>query len=309
MAKRKGKEFEQLVARLEEAIMDTPLSIKTNDKVEDLVTGQKREIDISIRGTLGSHPVFIIMECRDRPKDQDITWIEQLATKREQVGADIAVAVSSKGFFKPAYKLARIKNIELRTLTEIDHDTIVGWFEPTSIPVHHHTHRIINLNIFISGTAEIEPDLIKQAESIFYQNPVDGTFIFQEGLPGPISMNELISRITDFHTFFDDLKPGQKKIVRDLALQPDTGTEYQLVFDFGAIPVNKIIVSLELGFEIEDLPIISMKEYKENDRILGHTFRTGTGPILGPDQAFELYLPLKEEGRQVCLRIIEPNQE
>ncbi len=61
------------------------VQIKSPDFIADSITGEKREVDISLRGKIGSHPILIIIEVRDRDKVQDVTWIEQLATKRDNM--------------------------------------------------------------------------------------------------------------------------------------------------------------------------------------------------------------------------------
>lgn len=104
---RKGREFEKLVETFERVLAPHNVTVKSPDSIEDLDTGSPREIDISIRGKIGSVDVLIICECRDRKKPQDAPWIEQVAGKRRSVGADIAIAISASGFYKPAITKAK----------------------------------------------------------------------------------------------------------------------------------------------------------------------------------------------------------
>ena len=96
------REFERLVARIERDLAPRGAVVRSPDRVPDLVTGSLREVDASIRFTVGSAPILITIECRRRAAVQDDTWIEQLAAKKEKVGAAKTIAVSASGFSEPA---------------------------------------------------------------------------------------------------------------------------------------------------------------------------------------------------------------
>ena len=51
--------------------------------------------------------MLVILECRDRGGVQDVSWIDQVVGKRDDVGADKAIAVSQSGFTGAAQKHAR----------------------------------------------------------------------------------------------------------------------------------------------------------------------------------------------------------
>jgi hypothetical protein len=64
-----------------------------------------------------------------------VTWVEQLATKKVHVGAFHTIAVSSKGFSKPAIKAAALHGIGIRTINEVtDHD-ILNWVHSLEVEV------------------------------------------------------------------------------------------------------------------------------------------------------------------------------
>lgn len=116
---RTWREFEQLVARLEADCGPLGLTVKSPDRLPCKVTGRVREVDASIRSKVGSSEVLITMECRKRRPRQDVTWIEQLATKRANLGVDRTIAVSSSGFSPEAEVMARHYGIALRRLSEV----------------------------------------------------------------------------------------------------------------------------------------------------------------------------------------------
>lgn len=127
------REFEKLVTKLEKALFPIGAIIKTPDKLKDNVTGQLREVDGSIHFKSKNKETLITIECRKRGQKQDITWIEQLVTKRKSLNADKTIAVSSKGFSKSAKILAEQNSIILKTLGEIDPVTVAEWLIPKSI--------------------------------------------------------------------------------------------------------------------------------------------------------------------------------
>jgi hypothetical protein len=123
MASRKDipewKEFEQLVARIEKDAGPFGLTVTSPDKILCKVTGRKREVDVSIRSRAGTTDILVTIECRRRHPKQDVTWIEQLATKRDAIGASVTIAVSSSGFTPSAQAVADRHGIQLRRLSEI----------------------------------------------------------------------------------------------------------------------------------------------------------------------------------------------
>lgn len=117
MQPKAGREFERLASQLESSLAPRGAVVKSPDRIRDKFTGQLREVDASIRMTVGSAPVLIVLECRDRSRLQDTTWIEQIATKRLHIGATQMIAVSSKGFTDQAVKAADVHGILLRQIS------------------------------------------------------------------------------------------------------------------------------------------------------------------------------------------------
>lgn len=117
--KKKSREFELLTSRIEGALAPTGARIKSPDRIRDKITGQFREVDVSIRYNVGSVELLITIECRDRSRIQDVNWIEQIATKKAHIGADRTIAVSSTGFTDAAIIAANAHNISIRTISEI----------------------------------------------------------------------------------------------------------------------------------------------------------------------------------------------
>ncbi len=113
------KEFEQLVARIEKDAGPLGLTVVSPDRILCKITGRKREVDVSIRSRAGTTNILITIECRKRHPKQDVTWIEQLAAKRDAIGASCTIAVSSSGFSPNAAAVAHRHGVQLRRLSEV----------------------------------------------------------------------------------------------------------------------------------------------------------------------------------------------
>jgi Restriction endonuclease len=157
---RAGRSLEELVQGLERVLAKTPVEITSPDHIMGRNSGEMREVDVSLRSQVGSVNILVIIECRDRKRGQDVTWIEQLASKRKDVGADRAIAVSAKGFSKGAWSLAQAEHIDLRSFEEVDEDAVFSWLELQTI--EHRVRRVEVIRVGIE-TAE-EPSGITPAE-------------------------------------------------------------------------------------------------------------------------------------------------
>jgi Restriction endonuclease len=129
------RDREKIAARIEGLLAPMGAVIKSPDWLADINTGQKRQVDVSIRYKIGTATILIFVECRLRGKKDDQTWIEQLPTKRENLGADKVIIVSSKRLTEPALELARRKSIEVRLLSELSNDIVKTWLQSVAIRV------------------------------------------------------------------------------------------------------------------------------------------------------------------------------
>ncbi|MGE0201339.1 MAG: hypothetical protein AB7P76_10270 [Candidatus Melainabacteria bacterium] len=123
---RLGKEFELLVSRIERSLSPLGAVITTPDKIPDKVANIDREVDASIRYTVGSTPLLITIECRDRTSVQDITWLEQIKSKKESIGAHQTIVVSKEGFSRSAIEYANHHAIALRQIEEVTDEFILN---------------------------------------------------------------------------------------------------------------------------------------------------------------------------------------
>jgi hypothetical protein len=122
---RKGREFEELVTSIEKGLAPLGAVVKSPDFIPDRVSGKNREVDASIKYTIGSVPILITIECRDRVAKQDITWLEQIKSKRDSVRANQTIVVSKEGFSKEAKAFAALENIQIRQLSDVTDQDIL----------------------------------------------------------------------------------------------------------------------------------------------------------------------------------------
>jgi hypothetical protein len=117
-----GSELEQAVAEIERALLPEGFAVDQRTHVADSETGEIiAELDIMIKGPLGSSTVEWLVECRDRKSTgpAPASWIEQLKGRRDRFNLQRVFAVSTTGFSNPARALAKQFGIELRTVREI----------------------------------------------------------------------------------------------------------------------------------------------------------------------------------------------
>lgn len=172
------KDFERLVAIIERHLGPEGAIIKSPDHIPDKITGEMREVDASIRYQVGSVPILITIECRRRSAKQDTRWIEQIARKRDDIGASATIAVSSSGFSKPAIKKARYHEIETRLLHEISERAIFEWAKQIDIVLFRSLFNLGNLRIlFKNATHGEKPELHPDIKREYAKGDADYKFI------------------------------------------------------------------------------------------------------------------------------------
>ena len=112
-----GKEFEALVAWIK-ACLRGKATVTPNDKIVDVNSGKKRQIDVSIRVRDGADETLTIVEVRDHGRPVSTPYVESVITKRDSVGADVAMIVSRSGFYRPARRTAEANRVRLFTFSE-----------------------------------------------------------------------------------------------------------------------------------------------------------------------------------------------
>lgn len=191
-----SRDFEQLVARIEGVLAPSGAVVISPDRIPDIITRVAREVDASVRVQVGSVSLLITIECRDRVDVEDVTWIEQLATKQKHVGAAHTVAVSSKGFTKPAIAAARAHGISVRTVSEVTDATILAWVDTLEVEEVNSQLTLDQLALVYEGEhADVKMDVSSQ---ILYDRQGWDAPIFLDRMSGAtMSLAGLIGRAAD----------------------------------------------------------------------------------------------------------------
>ncbi len=203
---RKGRKLEIIIQQLEMLVTDEDVEIKSPDYIYDKVAQIEREVDISIKGKLGTHKLLIIIECRDRPSGpkENLLWIEQIYTKTKDINANKVLAVTTTDYTPAAKTKADFYGIELRFLKELNPTEVQGWLETVSIEMQHVHHEILNVNMGLMSSLDkvkINPENIrlvnKSVQKKWEMKAGDEIFV-NESTGNRTSLNGLISSCQEF---------------------------------------------------------------------------------------------------------------
>ena len=108
---RKGRNFELSYKWLYDLDKDK-YKVTSPAFICDKTTGDTREVDVLIEYYDKDNNLRkIAVECRDRNSNQDLMWIEQLKTKRDDLGLDFIVATTTSKFTKGAISKAKYHGV------------------------------------------------------------------------------------------------------------------------------------------------------------------------------------------------------
>lgn len=113
----KWRKFEETVYEIQKKLSGNS-NVEFNYKVKGKLTNRSRQVDIAMFNNIGGYHIFIAIECKDYSRKVGIEHVESFAQKIEDIGANVGVLISSKGFTKSAINLAKIKKIETKRLID-----------------------------------------------------------------------------------------------------------------------------------------------------------------------------------------------
>lgn len=272
---RQGREFERLVELLERCLVPDGAEVKSPDYIPDKITGGLREVDISIRMNIGSIPVLIIVECRDRAGAEDVAWIEQLAQKRNDLNAAKAVAVSSSGFSQNAQTKARSQGIEIRYIDEITSDDIRDWFQAGEMILFLRRSHIHKVSIDLDSNLPADEIQIDEdtAHRLSKCSVNDDLFICKkDGKTCSISTIWLNIPKDKDGDIYREVPQNGSKIRRTLVMNfPDTRERYQFPTKSGLVDISRITLVVDLWIEPSSIPIKNIHSYMSPETSLVQT--------------------------------------
>jgi hypothetical protein len=247
------------MTRVEAALAPKGAIVRSPDRIPDLLTGSLRQVDGSIRFKIGSVPILITLESRRREAVQDDSWIEQLATKKEKIGAAKTIAVSSSGFSEPAKITARAKGVELRNLRKITDDEILSWLPSsvilTKVGLHLRVKKI---------SAEVDAADLTDSEYVFHRDDHGNIrALIRVEDDKFVSPYEILNLLVRMNTFSNIPLDGTKQSYLATANLPKGSLQVQT--DEGPQAIRSISFELECWHNVNTSSLSGGKYYEYSD--------------------------------------------
>ncbi len=112
------RDFEKLVAEIQKQLAPSA-EVRHNEKVRG-ASGRLRQLDVTIRQSIGLHSVLIVIECRKHRRPVGIEKVEAFVSKLRDIGNPQGVMISPSGFDAGARAVARQNFIRLLTYREAE---------------------------------------------------------------------------------------------------------------------------------------------------------------------------------------------
>jgi len=264
MVPRKGRELEKLVATLEGILSRKDVEIKSPDYIVGVNSGSRREIDVSLRTKVGSHEVLITLECRDRQKTDDVTWIEQLATKRADILASKTVAISSSGFSKGARRTAARLGIELRSVESITTESIADWIRMSTLTKVVNHAELLGVEIHQEKTKDWGH--LKKFIDVLKANPdaVIIPFLVHIETGDALSIAELLEAVINENSqIFDGLAHEGDVKQQILRVIFTDYNRYKILTEDREIRIGHIFLKVNLWVSVSEEPISEITQYSK----------------------------------------------
>jgi len=255
---RQGRDLEILVANIEMILGGRASRVESPAFLQGELSGSVREVDVFAEAYVGSSPVSVILEARDHSRRQGTAWVEQVASKRADVRADVAVAVSRSGFTAGAIALAEAVGVQLRTVQPRSTEYVLANMSGTLGTMYASTDGSFNARLArIDGA---EPDHLSE----LLDAPPGG--LFARGCEQPLSYAELCGLIP-LEIMQEAVVSGDKLTLIFALLNPRPDgllLEYRTE-DGVRINFDALLIEIELNFTHYHWEISEVEEYSSPD--------------------------------------------
>lgn len=261
---RKGRETELILKEIESLSLGDQAQIKSPDLIRDIVTGNKREVDISIKHKMGTHEFLTVIECRNRKGNEDVTWIEQIATKTKNLRANKVIAVSTAGFSNPAKKLAEHENIILRTLKDFTAVETIDWAE---FIFKEEKWNLLHMDV---NPKLYNPYKKRSKKIIKFENP---KFNLNENIIKTptgeyINFNNIIKSINKSNHLFEGVKDNEPPIQKNTNVNFDPKMKHLIKIDGIDYYIDNLYIKCEYWIDAKKIPPKKLLKYKEKEENL-----------------------------------------
>lgn len=243
-------------------------TIRSPEFIPDIDTGQPREIDVGIRVPRNGDSIFIAIECRDRTSMQAVEWVEQLVSKKQSIGADVLVAVTSSRFSKPARIKALKHGVILARMTPKLPKDLAQLASSFFITMRYLAPQILAVDL------KVPTYLSNDLESYRYRHTMlDRDLTLKELLQVWTSPN-LVRTIPRFVEDWSKAKFAKIELAEINA---------HIIFDGQLFPIEQVKISYELNYGEIELPLRAVQELSVLDGAsdldaTAFSFGTGTEP-------------------------------
>lgn len=256
--KEKGRILEQNYKWLWELGVNKNCIITTNKYYKDSVTGEDRELDVFIENydDKGNLINTTMVECRNRKNVQDVRWVEEVVTKKNDLKIDRAIIVTTSDFTEPARKKAKYYNIEVERSSPLTNEFIEKQKKECKALAKFIFMECVDLSIITSTGYYNYKQLRESKEIKKYIKRQINEFVRCNGFVTDLQRN-ILSGETE-KDFFKDLN---NSINADLNFSPRTEHDNSICIEnlnnnflnFGT--VNKILFKLIIRPKIIEFPL------------------------------------------------------
>lgn len=238
---------------------------------------------------VGTIPVLAIVECRDRTTPADVTWIEQVAQKRNDLNAAKAMVVSAAGFTESAIQKAAHLGIEVRHLKDVSVESLHGWFRGGDLQFSTKRAQIVGCSIGIDQ-ASIVGELLQSELSALFDRPEYADPLFRNKNGGAsVSIRDIWRHIHPSSLALSETVPRDgTAISHEMELNfPKPEERMQIVLPTGSADVIQIVLTVAFWVERESIPVSRAYAYQSSDSTV----------------ARGIQYPLKIDGRTITMEI------
>ncbi|MCH8041967.1 MAG: hypothetical protein IH977_16735 [Nitrospinae bacterium] len=220
---KRSNAFQKLIALVNKQLAEHAHVVES-PLLTDTVTGEPREVDVLIETPIAGYEIRLAVECIDRKRKADVTWVEKMFQKHQCLPTDKLILVSRSGFSSAAIHKAQFFNIKVLTLEDAIEQ---NWLQKIqSIAISSVQLRITGYALQLLDT--LEDGIVKGPPVLF--DP--------EGHPGDLLSlirTEIMSKV-DLNKFLIDLlidKKDSKEMVLAVDLTTGIYRQWYLIDSLG----------------------------------------------------------------------------
>jgi hypothetical protein len=304
-----GKQLEALVAFVERTLLPQGFEVKTNERVYNDEGVQIAELDIEIRGKVGSGNIAWLIECRDRPGKGPApgSWIEQLVGRRTRFRFNKVTAVSTTGFAVGAIEFAHSQGIELREAKALDPSAFEDWLMVRYV-VNSQPFAALQHSTILVDESET-PERIRALADTLANEPTSVALLKPSKGGDPVPLFAAFqAAVNAAGTLFDDVVPNGPGKPVQLTVEYKNDEDY-FFFDtsLGPIRVRSIVFCGELQVIENLVPLSVTAEYRhlEDGQAISQLAAFVPQEILGMKLSMEFHRIAESGETHIALRRVE----